>query len=301
MLGGMRCETTSDAGEFWDVAGDFLCADPVVNSVIITNVLVRRRGEVTDSAPPTFLCVLDDTGSLVGAAMRTPPHAIAITALPAAAIAPTVAALRETCRDAVGVWGAADSAKGFADEWSRQTGQVAAMKMQGRIHRLDSVRPPAPVAGAMRLATMDDVDLLARWTRAFIREAEEGMAPKVAAEEQEKATADEAAAQQADAAMRIAEKRTYLWEHGEPVSFVRRSDCVAGAVRIGPVYTPPERRGRGYASALVAAVSQRALDEGAETCCLHTDLANPTSNKIYAAVGYRPVCDVTHYRFEPAG
>jgi predicted GNAT family acetyltransferase len=63
------------------------------------------------------------------------------------------------------------------------------------------------------------------------------------------------------------------------------------------VYTPPERRGRGYATALVAVVSQRALDAGAAACSLYTDLANPTSNKIYDAVGYRPVRDVTRYRF----
>jgi predicted GNAT family acetyltransferase len=70
-----------------------------------------------------------------------------------------------------------------------------------------------------------------------------------------------------------------------------------GVVRIGPVYTPPRYRKRGYAGALVAAASQRALDNGAAACSLYTDLANPTSNKIYQAVGYRPICDVTMYQF----
>jgi predicted GNAT family acetyltransferase len=72
---------------------------------------------------------------------------------------------------------------------------------------------------------------------------------------------------------------------------------VGGVVRIGPVYTPSRHRKRGYASALVAAVSQHALDNGAVTCSLYTDLANPTSNKIYLAIGYRPVCEVTMYQF----
>jgi predicted GNAT family acetyltransferase len=61
-------------------------------------------------------------------------------------------------------------------------------------------------------------------------------------------------------------------------------------VRIGPVYTPPELRGRGYASSAVAARSRLAIQNGLR-CTLFTDLANPTSNKIYADVGYRRVAD----------
>jgi predicted GNAT family acetyltransferase len=71
-------------------------------------------------------------------------------------------------------------------------------------------------------------------------------------------------------------------------------------VRISTVYTPPALRGRGYASAMVAAASQHALDGGAAACTLNTDLANPTSNKIYQAVGYRPVRDTQIWRFASA-
>ena len=35
--------------------------------------------------------------------------------------------------------------------------------------------------------------------------------------------------------------------------------------------------------------------------CPWLDLANPTSNHIYQAIGYRPVSDVADYRFEPLG
>ena len=59
-----------------------------------------------------------------------------------------------------------------------------------------------------------------------------------------------------------------------------------GVARVGPVYTPPEQRRKGYASAAVAEVSQRFLDAGARVC-LYTDQANPTSNGIYQALGYR--------------
>ena len=63
------------------------------------------------------------------------------------------------------------------------------------------------------------------------------------------------------------------------------------------MYTPPPARGRGYASALVAEASQLQLDAGRRFCFLFTDLANPTSNHIYQAIGYEPVRDVDEYRF----
>jgi predicted GNAT family acetyltransferase len=69
-------------------------------------------------------------------------------------------------------------------------------------------------------------------------------------------------------------------------------------IRIGPVYTPPELRGRGYASALVAELTRRLIAGGRQFCFLFTDLANPTSNSIYQRVGYRPVTDVNLWVFE---
>ena len=90
----------------------------------------------------------------------------------------------------------------------------------------------------------------------------------------------------------------YLWEDGEVASLAGIGSPTPHGVRVGPVYTPPDRRGRGYASALVAGISQAALDAGRTFCFLFTDLANPTSNHIYETIGYRPVRDVDMWRFE---
>ncbi len=90
----------------------------------------------------------------------------------------------------------------------------------------------------------------------------------------------------------------YLWEDGDVVSLAGIGSPTPHGVRVGPVYTPPDRRGRGYASALVAGISQAALDAGRTFCFLFTDLANPTSNHIYETIGYRPVRDVDMWRFE---
>src|SRR5262249_59603573 len=91
----------------------------------------------------------------------------------------------------------------------------------------------------------------------------------------------------------------YLWEdRGVPVSLVAYGNPTAHGIRIGPVYTPPEHRGHGYASACLAMLSQHLLESGRRFCFLFTDLANATSNHIYQAVGYNPVDDVDVYTFD---
>lgn len=85
----------------------------------------------------------------------------------------------------------------------------------------------------------------------------------------------------------------------------RRPDCPAGDgdrgqdgfARIGPVYTPPDRRGRGYAAGVTARAARAILDAGA-TPCLFTDLANPTSNGVYQRIGFEPVLDTVTVRID---
>ncbi len=97
---------------------------------------------------------------------------------------------------------------------------------------------------------------------------------------------------------RIADGTLHVWEaQGRPAAFAGRSPVIAGMSRIGPVFTPPELRGRGYASAATAAASAHALALGAQEVLLYTDLANPTSNSIYRKLGYEPVEDCLSLNF----
>ena len=89
-----------------------------------------------------------------------------------------------------------------------------------------------------------------------------------------------------------------VWEvDGALVSQAGSRRPVAGMSRVGPVYTPPEHRGHGYAAAVTAAASQWALDAGARCVVLFTDLSNPTSNRLYPRIGYRPVLDALEVVF----
>jgi len=147
------------------------------------------------------------------------------------------------------------------------------------------VIPPRPAPGHCREVDERDRSLLTAWCSAFHAEALPHTPPP-----------DPAAA--ADLMLRRAGRVAYLWEDaGEVVALAGAGGPTPRGVRIGPVYTPPDRRGRGYASNLVAEVSQRQLAAGRSFCFLFTDLANPTSNHIYQSIGYMPVIDVDQYQF----
>lgn len=289
----MRVETTADPRQFLIVAGGFLLADPVVNSVLLTVTSALASGPDTDPTTsdgyrPLWAVVYSSTGDPVGAAMRTSTmRGIALSRLPDGAAGVLTDQLPRDFHDARRVSGPADDAAIFAAAWAGRTRQVAHLWMRQRMHELDTVRHPEPVAGRYRLAGSADCELVARWADAF--EREEGLGG--AADD----LSEPSARMKAHVAAQIDAGDVHLWDNDGPVSYAATRPAQGGVVRIGPVYTPPECRRNGYATALTAAASQAALDAGADRCALYTDLANPTSNKIYAAIGYRSVCDAAVY------
>ncbi len=82
------------------------------------------------------------------------------------------------------------------------------------------------------------------------------------------------------------------------VSIAKASRDTPNGKAINLVYTPPKFRCKGYATEVVAKLCQSILNEGKKYCFLFTDLANPTSNKIYMNIGFKPILDVDEYRFE---
>ncbi len=159
--------------------------------------------------------------------------------------------------------------------------------MPQRIHRL--THPPAvpPVAGRCREAAASDRDLLGRWFEEFAAEALHDHPRDGMPQEVDRRLADPGAG-------------FVLWEDGDPVSFAGYGGSTPNGIRIGPVYTPPPLRGRGYAAACVATLSGRLLATGRRFCFLFTDLRNPTSNRLYERLGYEPVCDLQEITFGEA-
>ena len=145
---------------------------------------------------------------------------------------------------------------------------------------------PSGIPGRARLVTEADVDILAIWIEAFYRDAIPWETPT---KELIRKSAQE----------RVSAQMTFFWETAEvPVALAALSRPSEQGITVNLVYTPPENRRHGYATALVAAVSAEGLKRGKEFCVLYTDLMNPTSNSIYQKIGYRPVCDARNYRFK---
>jgi uncharacterized protein len=168
--------------------------------------------------------------------------------------------------------------------WQAATGARAHRSLAERIFRAESVTAPHGVPGRMRLYAEADRELVVRWLDAFTAEALPEPPP-------------ESAEGWLDRRLKEHDRAVVLWEDGGPVCLAAAGGSTPNGIRIGPVYTPPELRGRGYASALVADLTRLQLESGRRFCFLFTDLANPTSNRIYQRVGYRPVADVDQWSF----
>ena len=267
----MRFVFTSDAQDFADRTQPLLAARIECN-VLATVLMSVLRGAHPDP-PPVFAYGLADEGEVpVFAAMRTPPFPILTSPLDDPAHAnPLIERWLEADPALPSVTGVPGTARAIADAWARRTGGSTRRTLSEAMHVLSEVRdPPRPASGALRVASMEDRDLLVAWMGEFVVEA--GLIGAAQA------------AGMVDA--RLRHGGLLVWEDGRPVSMIGAAPEVSGTVRVGPVYTPPSERRRGYAGSAVAAASRRALAAGAARCMLFTDLANPTSNKIYAEVGY---------------
>jgi predicted GNAT family acetyltransferase len=271
--------TTHDPEAFLALAGPFLWAAPATHSVLLTTTEALRARQQRAIGPdaPLFGAWRAPGEPVAGAFVERPGLPVLPTALPPAAIGPLAATLAAHGRSPSAVNGRADVAAAFAAAWTARTGVPAHRHRRMCLHRLDALVPPAPPpAGAGAVATEADRELLVRWWYAFAEELGDF------AVEVEQAVAG-----------RIAYGGVLVWRvDGEPVSIAGTTRAVAGMARVAPVYTPPEHRGRGYAAAATAAVTRRLLDAGTREVLLFTDLANPTTNRLYRRLGYRPVEEV---------
>jgi predicted GNAT family acetyltransferase len=228
-----------------------------------------------------FFATVERRDQVAGCALRTPPHKPLLTRMPLEAGRPLAEALASRFHELPAVLGPEDVTEAVARAWSARKGVAWRRGMPQRIYRLDAVTPPEGVPGRLRLARDSDLELVHRWGDAFGEEL--GRTFRTTPERRVGFVRD---------------GLLHLWEDGVPVCMAVTLGHTARGVRVGYVYTPPEARRRGYASACVAAVSQRMLDSGRSFCVLYTDLTNPTSNAIYQRIGYRPLLDVTDMVFE---
>jgi RimJ/RimL family protein N-acetyltransferase len=262
-------------------------SDPALFRARVEPLLAAREAEnnlilgiVASLKPGTDALMLELDG--VGAAVRTPPFNIVLSQAPLAHLDALVERLATDGETLPGVLGPNAPAAHVARTWAARHGLPLRLHHGMRIFECLNVTPPRPPAdgGHMRRARPDEIDQVIAWTDAFNREANTTTpTPRSTLED------------------RLQSGAFVFWETDRVVAMAAAVGTTARGARIGFVYTPPALRGRGYASACTAALTRELLDEG-RTCFLFTDLANPTSNKIYQAIGYRAVCDFEEWRFD---
>jgi len=280
----MVLTTYDSAADYLVVTQEMLEAEEVVNGLMLGICLRLVRDPNRYGTLPYLATVEDDDGIVMAAAM-TPPHKLLVASPQhdlGQAPALIVRDLLANGWTVPGVLGPAHIADTFAAAWGEIAGQPYEEEMRQRVFQLTAVKLPKGTPGRLRAAVHDDLDLVAEWafhfTVGIFGEGDrEGIRRSVE--------------------RRIAERGIYLWEDGQPVSVAARSRSTRSTIAVNLVYTPPEFRRRGYATACVAHLSQLLLDQGWRSCTLFTDLANSTSNHIYQEIGYVPVCDFNEYVF----
>ncbi len=275
-VAGLRLHFCADPGEFLAAAGDYLAADPVV-STVVTTVAHRLLAQQADGiAQPgrTWWLVVQNASAVAGAAMRTAPFApcpLFLLPMPEAAAVALARALHERGEEVLGLNGALPAVEVCAAELIRLGGGRVQVSQHTRLHELGELVWPAAVPGGLQAATEDDMDLVMEWFGAFMGDADEQAGRPRGASAHE-------VPDRAEMLRRIRAGRLWFWvsQAGERVHLTGASPPSFGVARVGPVYTPPAQRGRGWASNAVAGISRRIQAEGARVC-LFTDQDLPVT------------------------
>jgi uncharacterized protein len=251
-------------------------------------LLGTMRHDSTRFPEPIFVLVEDDGGAvqLVGIQSNRERAIVLSLAQSPDAVKKLAEELHVAGLSFPGVTGPSEVSLAFAEAWSALSGQLYHVTTPLRTFKLEKVNPVTGVPGTLRRATEKDRALLIEWEMAFRVEAFPEGTPN-----------PEEAERSVDFRLHSNIAGIYIWDDGGAVCYTGYGGPTPHGIRIGPVYTPPEHRKRGYASACVAGASQLLLDGGHDFCFLFTDLRNPTSNHIYQEIGYRGVCDFTDYGF----
>lgn len=269
-------DSSADPGRVLAKAGDYLASEPVLHNLILT--LLHERLERPE---PGRYWMVTDGPRAVGAGLQSPlSRPIVLSCMSWEAISELVEAIASAGIELPGVNGEAATAARFAGQWTERC-KSAACPVQGlRIYECSEVRLPAAIRGRLRRALPEDRDLLAAWMTGFYADVGEPAGDVAAIVER-----------------RLAAGRFWIWEDGGPASMAAQSEPVAGVVRVQVVYTPPEKRSRGYAGACVGQLSKLIL-AGGNRCMLYTALSNPVSNSVYRRIGYRAAAEGLRYRFD---
>lgn len=282
----MEVQQFSDPTAFRSLVDRLLLRNEARNALFfgVTGTLVDRPHVYEEF----YLWSVVEDGEAVAAAAMTPPHNLLLAdGAPYEALVELADFVDDSGVDLPGAQGNRPPVDHFCALWKQARNVEAHVEVELGVHALTEVSVQPKVPGEPRVATPDDVELIVEWVTAFLEEADP-LSPRSNVE----------GAVKNRLGIDPAFGGIWVWEVAEqPVALSGYGGRTPNGIRIGPVYTPPQARRRGYATALVARQSGWLLEQGRSFCFLYTDLANPTSNSIYRRIGYDKVGDARRYGF----
>lgn len=280
----MKVIRQRDIDAFSERVTPYLLQHEAENNLLFGIMNGIKTGVYPDN--PCMASVQNDSGKIVAVAVRTPPHGVVLSRVTDhAAIPCLIESLSEIYDHIPTVLGETVLATQFAVNWH----QAHQLKMHQGVYKLTQVTLPENVPGEYCVPTAADRDLIIDWQQAM---AQESMSDSRSREDIAKVVDRRFAPGTQHEGYRL------WWDDGHPVSMAAFTGPTPNGIRINCVYTPPDYRRRGYASAVTASLSQELLDKGYQFCFLFTDMSNPTSNHIYQVMGYEQVSEQYFYAFE---
>lgn len=265
--------------DFLAAAAPLLAHQPAVRAFYTVFALAAPE-RIDGVAAPRYMATA--AGDAAGVAMQgAPDRQLIIDGSDVAAAAALARDFAATGRALCGLLGGQAACEAFLAAWQALRGGSYVRDVNLRHHQLTALNELPGCAGGMRQATTADADWLVAQQHAFVKELRLPDPPERI---------------EAYVLSRLAQQRFWLWVVDGPAGHAGYSDAGEAGARIGPVWTMPAARGRGYATALVGALSRTLLRAGKDRLFLVTDADNPTSNKVYARVGFVPQADFCEYR-----
>jgi predicted GNAT family acetyltransferase len=260
----------------------WLLANEAENNIVL-GVAAAHQDTAKTNHGDCYWATVEKDGAIIGCAFRTPPHQLSLTEMPSEAVGLLATEVHGVYgQNMPGVAGPVQAASQFAKSWQALTGDAGRVRIELRVHKLTKVHMPLDKPnGRLRQSVSEEIDLITDWLTGFVSETGMPGQPRELAERMQ------------------ASGKAYVWEDGSPRCMVAAARETQNGACINAVYTPAINRGRGYASAAVATLSQELLLQGKIFCCLYTDVANPTANHIYRNIGFVPIRDDVHIDFGP--
>jgi hypothetical protein len=277
----MKVRRFFDARAFSEHVGPMLMRQELENNVPL-GIVRRLVAKPNDAA---LMIAVEDSDQPIFAAVMTPPFKLVLSTGPAVVLAPLVEHLRADGIALPGAMSLATIADAFAAAWAKHDPGGIERQFDVKLLALGTAPPATATPGMLRAGTADDIALLRDWGAEFHDEVGFSAAER-----------DSFVARLDDM---IAVRRLWLWEDGDPVCLLGYSETTVRAARIGPVFTPRIRRGKGYATAAVSALTRRLLADGRAWCLLFADVSNPTAMGMYRRIGFQEVALYREYVFEP--